>query len=42
MRHPKGEQVGESEEMSYLDVAPTFLALMGLPIPAHMRGRVLP
>ena len=42
MRHPKGEPVGESEEMSYLDVAPTLLALMGLPAPAHMRGRVLP
>ncbi len=42
MRHPRGEPVGESEEMSYLDVAPTFLALMGLPVPAHMRGRVLP
>ncbi len=42
MRHPRGEPVGESEEMSYLDVAPTLLALMGLPIPSHMRGRVLP
>ena len=41
-RHARGEPVGESEEMSYLDVAPTFLALMGLPVPAHMRGRVLP
>jgi hypothetical protein len=26
---------------SNLDIAPTILHLMGLPIPSHMRGRVL-
>jgi hypothetical protein len=34
----KGASVGEC---STLDIAPTLLALMGLPVPAHMKGRVL-
>ncbi len=29
------------EECSNLDIAPTILHLMGIPIPAHMKGRVL-
>ncbi len=33
-----GTQVAEA---SVLDVAPTVLALLGLPVPAHMQGRVL-
>jgi hypothetical protein len=36
VRH--GAQLGKC---SNLDIAPTILHLMGLPIPSHMRGRVL-
>lgn len=42
IRHPGGKPTGWVEEVSYLDVAPTLLALLGLPIPSHMRGAVLP
>ena len=31
-----------SEPVSLIDVAPTILALLGVPIPADMRGTVLP
>jgi predicted AlkP superfamily phosphohydrolase/phosphomutase len=42
MKHPNGALVGWEEEISHLDIAPTLLSLLGLPIPAYMRGRVLP
>jgi predicted AlkP superfamily phosphohydrolase/phosphomutase len=41
LRHPKGMPKGRCPEISYLDVAPTLLALLGLPVPSYMRGRVL-
>ena len=42
LSHPSGAPKGWAEEISYLDIAPTLLTLLGLPVPAHMRGRVLP
>ncbi len=33
-----GAQIGEC---STLDIAPTMLTLLGLPVPAHMKGRVI-
>jgi predicted AlkP superfamily phosphohydrolase/phosphomutase len=42
MRHPNSGTVGWREEISYLDIAPTLLALLGLPTQAYMRGKVLP
>jgi predicted AlkP superfamily phosphohydrolase/phosphomutase len=41
VRHPDGGPVGVGEEMSYLDVAPTLLKLLGLPPQAHLKGRVV-
>lgn len=42
MRHADGDPVGWQDEISYLDIAPTFLALLGLPAQSHMKGRTLP
>lgn len=40
IRHPKGPPAEWVEEISYIDVAPTLLALLGLPIPSYMTGKV--
>lgn len=40
-RGPGIRQGVEASECSNLDIAPTILHLMGVPIPAHMTGRVL-
>lgn len=41
MRHPTGTPTGGVYEISYLDIAPTFLTLLGLPVQSHMRGRIV-
>ena len=41
MRGPGIRKGARLHECSNLDVAPTILHLMGIPIPAHMKGRVL-
>ena len=32
---------GHSAECNNLDLAPTLLTILGLPVPGHMKGRVL-
>lgn len=41
LRGPGIRKGGQLDACTNLDLAPTLLALMGLPIPAHMKGRVL-
>lgn len=40
LRHPKGAPQGGAEEMSYLEVAPILLSLLGLPVPDYMKRRL--
>jgi predicted AlkP superfamily phosphohydrolase/phosphomutase len=42
LRHPKGAPAGWAEEMSYLDIAPILLSLIGIPVPDYMKREALP